>query len=103
LDPTSPSEPIFWYTRPAPLLRFLTGESRIELPGNITLAGRAYYDLAARAFAEIDYGLQYIGQCWAFSVAYRDLPDRNQFSFMITLRPSEMSGAKSLINFKAPS
>ena len=93
VNPLSPADSTFWYSRPSPLLRFLTGETQIELPGKVILSGRAYYDVQARAYAEIDYGLQYIGQCWAFAVSYQDLPDRKQWSFMISLRPSEMSRA----------
>ncbi len=100
INPLSPPDSTFWYSQPSnksqiptPLLRFLTGDTRIELPGKVILTGRAYYDVKARAFAEIDYGLQYIGQCWAFAVSYQDLPDRNQWSFLVTLRPTEMSRA----------
>ncbi|MEK6683119.1 MAG: LPS assembly protein LptD [Nitrospirota bacterium] len=93
INPLSPADSTFWYSSPSPLLRFLTGETRIELPGKVILTSRVYYDVKDRAYAEIDYGLQYIGQCWAFAVSYQDLPDRNQWNFMVTLRPSEMSRA----------
>ncbi len=97
INPLSPPDSTLWYSRPSDrVIRFLTGDTRIELPGKVVLSSRAYYDVKDRAFAEIDYGLQYIGQCWAFAVSYQDLPDRNQWGFLITLRPSEMSRATAV-------
>ncbi|MBI3610140.1 MAG: LPS-assembly protein LptD [Nitrospirae bacterium] len=96
-DPLNPSDRTFWFSEPSPLLRFLTGDTKIELPGKIILSARAYYDVKDRAFAEIDYGLKYIGQCLGVAVSYQQLPDRHQFGFMITLRPSELSRATSFV------
>lgn len=93
INPLPPPDSTFWYSQSSPLVRFLTGDTRIELPGKVILSGRVYYDLKDRAFAEIDYGLEYIGPCWAFGISYQDLQDRNQLGFLVTLRPSEMSRA----------
>ncbi|MBI3597075.1 MAG: LPS-assembly protein LptD [Nitrospirae bacterium] len=96
-NPLSPGDPAFWYNLPAPLIRFLTGETRIELPGKVILSAKAYYDIQNRDFAEVDYGLEYIGQCLGLAVSYQHLPDRSQVNFMITLRPSEMPHAKAFV------
>lgn len=97
-NPISQTDRLFWYTETSPLVRFLTGELKIHPPGPITLSSRAYYDVKDRTFAEINYGIRYVGQCLGVELTYQDLPDRNQFSFLITLRPSEMSRS-SFVNF----
>jgi hypothetical protein len=90
-NPLSPGDPDFWYSQSSPLLRFLTGGIRIDLPGKVILSAKTYYDIQDRVFAENDYGLEYLGQCLGIAVSYQRLADRTQFNWMITLRPSEMS------------
>lgn len=89
-NPLAPGDPAFWYSQSAPLIRYLTGETRIDLPGRVILSAKGYYDIQNRDYAEVDYGLEYIGQCLGFAVSYQHLPDRTQINWMITLRPSEM-------------
>lgn len=97
VNPLSPPDSTLWYSQSSPLLRFVTGDTRIELPGKVVLSSRVYYDIKDQAFAEIDYGLQYIGQCWGFAVSYQGLSDRKQWGFLITLRPSEISRASAFV------
>ena len=54
VNPLSPPDSTLWYSQPqpSPLLRFITADTRIELPGKVVLSGRAYYDVKARAYAE---------------------------------------------------
>ncbi|HEY4485025.1 MAG TPA: LPS assembly protein LptD, partial [Nitrospiria bacterium] len=101
-NPESPEDRAFWYSESGPLIRFLTGAAGVALGEHLALAARAYYDLAARSFAELDYGLEYSGQCWGFTLTYQDLPDRNQVSFMITLRPGDLTGDKSVLHTIGP-
>ena len=91
LNPLNLVEQSFWYTEAAELLRFLTLGTRLSLPWGVTLTGRAYYDVNDRVFAEVNYGLQYVAQCVALELNYQDLQDRNQISFLVTLRPSDFS------------
>jgi len=98
-NPLSPANPSFWYSLSSPLIRYLTGETRIDLPGKFILSAKAYYDLQNRDFAELDYGLEYIGQCVGIAVSYQHLPTKSQVNWMITLRPSEMGHAKAFIFF----
>jgi LPS-assembly protein len=96
-NPLAPGDPAFWYSLPSPLIRYLTGETRLDLPGKVILSAKAYYDMERRDFAEVAYGLEYIGQCLGFAISYQNLPGRSQVNFMITLRPSEMPHAKAFI------
>jgi len=98
-NPLAPGDPAFWYSQPSPLIRYLTGETRIDLPGRVILSAKAYYDIQNRDYAEVDYGLEYIGQCLGFAISYQHLPDRTQINWMITLRPSEMPHAKAFVFF----
>jgi LPS-assembly protein len=91
INSLAPANPSFWYSQPSPLIRFLKGETRIDLPGRVILTGRTYYDVTERIFAEQNYGIQYIGQCWGFAISYQHLTDRNQWEFLITLRPQDMA------------
>jgi LPS-assembly protein len=76
-------------------IEFLTGRANLYLywpmykkdSGNgLYFATKAYYNLDTDGFAEIDYGLKYSAQCWELVVDYQDFPDKNQISFMITLK-----------------
>jgi LPS-assembly protein len=96
INPLSPPDLMFWYSQRSPLLRFLTGDTKIELPGKVILTAQVYYDVKDEAMAETDYGLKYIGQCWGFAVTYQMLPDRRQWGFLITLRPEELSRASTV-------
>ncbi|MGH7272956.1 MAG: LPS-assembly protein LptD, partial [Nitrospiria bacterium] len=75
-------------------IEFLTAGANLYLPwpidkvgsGNgLYLATKGYYNLDTHGFAEIDYGLKYSAQCWEFVVDYKDFPDKNEISFLITL------------------
>ncbi|MFQ5455476.1 MAG: LPS-assembly protein LptD [Nitrospirota bacterium] len=69
-----------------PTTRFLTWNLNITLPLHITFSNYAYYDLFMDKFADIGYRLNYGSQCWGISFSYIDLSDRNQFTFLVTLR-----------------
>jgi len=96
-NPLGPVNPDFWYDLPAPLIRFLTAETQIELPGKVILSAKEYYDIQDRAITESDYGLKYIGQCLGLAISYERLPDRSMYNFMITLRPADMSRAGAFV------
>ncbi len=100
LNPLSQSNETFWYTEvDSPMIRFFTTNVRVDFPFGLSLANRIFYDADAKDFAEIDYGLQYDGQCWAASVSYIDLPEENQFSFMITLKTAGPTQSKNFMTF----
>ncbi len=76
-------------------IEFLTGGANLYLPlpinksgsGNgLYLASKGYYNLVTHGFAEMDYGIKYSSQCWEVVVDYLDFPDKNQVSFLITLK-----------------
>ncbi|HSG05650.1 MAG TPA: LPS assembly protein LptD, partial [Nitrospiria bacterium] len=87
-----PDEEAFWFSQTAPLIRFFSGSTRLTFPFGLTLTTTAYYEAQTREFVDILYGLDYNGRCWGFSATYQDLPDENQFTFMVTLRPPNLSG-----------
>jgi hypothetical protein len=69
-----------------PGINFLTLSTSIALPGGFILGNRTYYDVGHQSRTEVDYGISYQSQCWSVAFAYQDLPEKNQFSFMITLK-----------------
>ena len=102
LNPVSQNDQLFWYSGASPLIRFYTGTVRVNLPIGLLMAWRAYYDDAAHEFAEVDYGLQYDGGCWAAAFSFIDRPDRNQFTFLITLKAAGSTPTRALNDlFKA--
>lgn len=70
----------------SPEIRFLTGTLELSLTDGITIGSKAYYDLLNERFSEIDYGIRYDAGCWWFSLTYIDLPEKNQVSFLISLK-----------------
>ncbi len=76
----------FWFNQSSPMIRFWTAKSRMAIASTVVLKNEVFYDSDAKKLAEAFYGLEFIGQCWGFEVNYQDLPDKNQFSFMLTLR-----------------
>jgi LPS-assembly protein len=98
LNPLSQSNETFWYTEnDSPMIRFFTGFVRVDFPFGLSLANRTYYDAEVEEFAEVDYELRYDGQCWGMIVSYIDLPEENQFSFMITLKAASPTQSKSFM------
>jgi len=69
-----------------PEIHFLTLSSRINLPYGFTFANRTYYDIEHQEKTEIIYGLQYNSQCWSIALVFQDLPQEDEFSFMISLK-----------------
>jgi LPS-assembly protein len=76
-------------------IEFLTVGANLYLPLPISkrgsgngfyLASKGYYNLETHGFAEIDYGIKYSSQCWEVVVDYLDFHDKNQISFLITLK-----------------
>jgi hypothetical protein len=91
LNPLSLGESINQLDR----IEFLTVGANLYLPlpigksasGNgLYLASKGYYNLDTHGFAEMDYGMKYSSQCWEVVVDYLDFPDKNQVSFLITLK-----------------
>ena len=98
LNPFSQSDEVLWYTGNAPMVRFYTSHIRLNFPFGLRLANRIYYDAEVEEFAEINYGLQYNGQCWGLIVSYIDLPEENQVSFMITIKTASASQSNALMS-----
>jgi LPS-assembly protein len=69
-----------------PEVHFFTLSTTLKLPLGFTFANRAYYDLNRHAKTEMVYGVQYESQCWAVAFAFQDLPEKDQFSFLISLK-----------------
>jgi len=59
--------------------------TRVHLTKGLTLANKTYYNRQTRAYTEIDYGVQYQGQCWAVTFTYQDFPEKNEFGVVLTL------------------
>lgn len=97
-NPLARPDESLWYAGRAPMVRFYTGALRLNFPFGLNLANRTYYDAEAEDFAEIDYELRYDGQCWGLIVSYIDLPEENQFSFMITLKTAGPTQSRTFMN-----
>jgi len=69
-----------------PEVHFITLSTKMNLPFGMTLANRAYYDLDRQAKTEMVYGIQYESQCWVVAFAFQDLPEKDEFSFLISLK-----------------
>ena len=92
INALDPDEESFWFSKNSPLIRFLSGSTQLNFPFGLTVTTTAYYDAETREFGDILYGLVYNGQCWGFTASYQDLPKKNQFTFMVTLRPPRLTG-----------
>ncbi|HLB95111.1 MAG TPA: hypothetical protein VJK28_02940 [Nitrospiria bacterium] len=84
------------------MIRFYTGYLRLDFPFGLSLASRAYYDAEGRDFAEIGYGLQYDDTCWALAISYVDFPEKNQFTFLITIKTAGSSKSKAFVDLFKP-
>lgn len=103
LNPLSQPEESFWYTpTDSPMIRFYTGYLRVDFPFGLSLASRTYYDAEAKTFAEIGYGLQFDGQCWALAISYLDLPEKNQVAFLITLKTAGLTRSRAFMDLFRP-
>lgn len=71
---------------PSPKVHYLTEKIVLRSPWGIHLASKAFYDVERGGFDEIDYGLRFEAQCWSITVIYMDLREKNQLTFMVTLR-----------------
>ncbi len=69
-----------------PAIDFLSEEIAITTPWGIRFINRAYYDVDQSKVVEIDYILEFQAQCWALGLSYLDFHDRDEFSFLITLK-----------------
>lgn len=72
---------------PTPELTFLTTSGAIRLPYGWTVGARTYYDVKTRISPETDYVALYQNpcRCWSLGLFFIQLPDRQQFSFTVTL------------------
>ncbi len=67
-------------------INFWSEEVRITTPWGIGFVNKVFYDADQDALVEVDYILEYQAQCWGFGLSYLDFHDREEFSFLITLR-----------------
>ena len=65
---------------------FLSERIIIDSPWGIRFENRAYFDEKKKELVEIDYILQYQAQCWGIGLSYLDFRNRNELSFVITLK-----------------
>jgi LPS-assembly protein len=102
LNPVSQTADVFWYTESSPLIRFYTGSARVDLPIGLRLAARVYFDDVEHEIAEADYGFQYDGGCWAAAASFIDRPDRNQVTFLLTLKAAGESESRAMLDLFKP-
>ena len=50
------------------------------------LAAKAYYDRNEARPVAAHYGLMYLTECWSVTLAYQDLPERNELFFSVHLK-----------------
>ncbi|MFQ5543018.1 MAG: LPS-assembly protein LptD [Nitrospiria bacterium] len=67
-------------------IRFWTESIVLNTPWGVRLENRAFYDADQDELVEIDYVLNYQAQCWGLTLSYFDFHDREEFTFVITLK-----------------
>jgi len=72
---------------PAEKIMFLTAGGGVRLPGGVTVGTRWYHDLRTGQTEELDVVGLYQNPCRCFSVGlyYLQLPDREQYNFLISM------------------
>jgi hypothetical protein len=76
--------------------------AQLSLPWRLALATKTLLDLEHSQFTEMSYGIRWRGacnECWAITLVYQQFPEKEQVSFLITLRGmggSESKGVKGL-------
>jgi LPS-assembly protein len=76
-----------------PRIQFLTGHFLVRFAGGMHVAAKAYYDRNNALPVEAHYGLMYLTECWSATLAYQDLPERNEIFFSVHLKG--LGGARS--------
>jgi len=69
-----------------PAIDFLSEAITLTTLWGFRFINRVYYDVDQSKVVEVDYLLDYQAQCWGLGLSYLDFHDRNEFSFLITLK-----------------
>ena len=69
-----------------PRIHSWNGGIVIHVNAGVSLAGRIYFNNDLHEAVDQHYGIRYTGDCWGITLAYREIPTRNEFSFMIHLK-----------------
>lgn len=67
-------------------INFWSEQISITTPWGLRFVNKVFYDADQDELVEIDYILEYQAQCWGLGFSYLDFHDREEFSFLITLR-----------------
>ncbi len=67
-------------------INFWSEQLTITTPWGIRFVNKVFYDADQKELVEIDYILEYQAQCWSLGLSYIEFPDREEFSFLLTLR-----------------
>ncbi len=69
-----------------PEMDFWSGEVALNTPWGIRYVNRVHYDSKQNEMVEIDHLVEYHAQCWGIGFSYIEFHDRNEFSFVLTLK-----------------
>lgn len=72
---------------PTPEIQFVTAGGAFRTPWGWTVGGKAYYDVKTGKSPEYDVVALYQNpcKCWSLGLYYLQFPDRQQYSFMLSL------------------
>ena len=71
----------------------------LSLPGRISLATRALYDIEHDQFTEMVYAIRFRGdcnECWNATLAYQQLMGQHRVFFLVTLRGVSSAGSEAI-------
>ncbi len=69
-----------------PEIDFWSETLSITTPWGIRFVNKLFYDKSQKKVVEVDYIVEIQHQCWGIGLSYLDFHDRNEFSFVITLK-----------------
>ena len=72
---------------PTPEIQFVTAAGAFRTPWGWTVGAKTYYDVMVGKSSEFDVVALYQNpcKCWSFGLYYLQFPDRQQYSFMLSL------------------
>lgn len=70
----------------SPEMDFWSGEAVFDTPWGVRYVNRIYYDNDEHEMVEIGHRVEYHAQCWGVGLSYVEFHDRNELSFVITLK-----------------
>ncbi len=69
-----------------PEMDFWSGVITVNTPWGVRYINRMYYESKENEMVEIAHLVEYHAQCWAIGLSYVEFHDRNEFSFVISLK-----------------